>query len=426
MKLRLLLFLTSTTVLAQTLPLRLDLELAEQLALEHSPLLREAAARELRLRLATDQIRSTTRPRLDATGSASYDGNPSFGGPDGGADNESWRAGLNLSVPIYSFGRIESLLEQADSSARAATRDLQFNRSELRFATRERYLQALLLDHTVRVQEESLLVLERQVLDNETRLEAGRITRLPLLQSRVALENGRTALLRARRDRTLAIEALRRAIGLPYPPGTGPDDVVLQGDWPSIPGSDMSLEEAADIAAAARSDLLRLAEERRSLEAERQVVRYTRRPQFDGFVNAGFENDRFGDEGVRESWIFGVQFVMPLFDGGDRSSRIAQIDARLEELLSREDQLRLQIDTQLREAYTEISLAEALLAASEGLVEQASEALRLATEAQANGRATQLDVSQAELDLTRARLEQQAAQHDLLRARARILFVIGE
>jgi len=422
----LLLLLLPFAALAQTLPLRLDLEQAEQLALEHSPLLLEARARVRGLDAAADEIRTLGLPRLDAVSSLSYDGNPSSGGPDGDSGNESWRAGLNLNVPLYSFGRIHAGLDQARASALAAFWDAERVRGELRLGIRERYLRAQFADRAVKVQESSIALLEQQVSDNQSRLEAGMITRLPLLQSRVALENGRTALLRARRDRTLALEALRASIGLPYPANAGPDQLELPESWPVLPVSALSPAEARAQAENTRPDLRRFAEERRSQEAAREVIRFTRRPDLSGFVNAGFENDRFGEDDVRETWIFGVQISMPLYEGGQRDQRIAQLDARLTEIRAREQGLLLQIDTQLREAFTELDLSEALLAASTGLIEQAEEALRLATEAQANGRATQLDVSQAELELTRARLEQHAAEHDLLRARARILYVIGE
>lgn len=422
-----LLVVFSLGLFAGELPLHLDLETAERLALAHSPLIREATARREGLEAETRDIQSLGLPRLNAEAGVSYDGNPVGGGPEGGADNESWRAGLRLDVPISSFGRVRSRLDQARAASAAAAWDARRVRNELRFAIRELYLATQLADRAVQVQERSVEVLAQQVEDNEMRLNAGAITRLPVMQSQVALANARTALLRAQRDRALSVEALRATIGLPYPPGTGPEDLRFPEAWPDFPPVESEWQNAMALAEEARPEFFALQNEMEALRFAREVADFSRRPDLGGFVTAGFENERFGgDDDIRETWMFGVQFSLPLYDGGQRPARLAQFDARKRELGARIDAFRLGVETEIREALTELQLALALKEAGDVLVEQAAEALRLAREAQANGRATQLDVSTAELDLTRARLERHAAQHDTYRARARLLYVVGE
>ncbi len=416
-------------VTAETLPVHIDLEEAERLAMLHSPLLRQADANVAILESEYGEVRASGLPRLQAEADASYDGNPNTGGGNGdfgGSDNESWRAGLRLDVPLTSFGRLDARLAQIDANARAAEWGADRVRRELRLRVRESYLRAKLAVEAVRVQKLSVEVLEKQWMENQSRQEAGFITRLPVLQSRVAYENGRTALLRAERDRKLAVEALRAGVGLPYPEGKGPEDIRLSDDWPTFALDDMDLRAAREAAELTRPEFLALEEERLAAEAARRLADFTRRPDFSAFATAGFENDRFSDDdGVREAWMLGVQFSVPLYDGGARNSRITRAEAVLREIESRRDQLWQQIETDLRDAWSELELADAVLESVDVTEEQAGEALRLAREAQANGRATQLEVSTAELDLTRARLERIAAEHDRLRAQSRWLYVIG-
>ncbi|MCC5850341.1 MAG: TolC family protein [Verrucomicrobia bacterium] len=417
------------TVFAETFPVQLDLEEAERLAMLHSPLLRQAAANVAILESEFGEVRATGLPRLRAEADASYDGNPSSGGGNGdfgGSDNESWRAGLRLDVPLASFGRLDARLEQIEANARSAGWGADRIGRELRLRVRESYLRSKLATEAVRVQQLSVEVLEKQWEDNMSRQEAGSITRLPVLQSRVAYENGRTALMRAERDRKLAIEALRAAIGLPYPEGKGPEDIQLSEDWPAFGLDEMDLNAAREAAALTRPEFLALDEERRAAEAARRLADFSRRPDFGAFATAGLENDRFSDDDtVREAWMLGVQFSVPLYDGGARINRISRAEAGLREIEARRDELWQRIETDLRDAWTELELAEAILESVDVTEEQAEEALRLAREAQANGRATQLEVSTAELDLTRARLERIAAEHDRLRAQSRWLYVIG-
>lgn len=410
----------------ETLPRQLDLETAERLAMEHAPLLRAARARTEALEAVPGELRTLARPRLQAEAGASFDGNPnSFGGGSGG-DRESWQAGLRLDVPISSFGRVPARLRSAEAAAAEAAFLEIRDQSTLRLAVREAFFRAQFADQAVKVQSAAVEVLTVQVQDNEARLEAGAITRLPLLQSRVALENGRTALLRARRDRALAVESLRTLLGLPYPPGAGPDDIQLPETWPDLAFTPRDTEDALTLALARRPEFLALEEALRAQEAMREFARLALRPDVSGFATAGVENERFGEDAVRDTWMVGVQFVLPLYDAGQRDSRVRQAEAQLRSLQAQRDQLVLDVENDLRQSLTGLSLAEALAEASATLVEQAEEALRLSMEAQANGRATQLEVSVAELDRTQARLEALRAEQDQLQAKARILFVIGE
>ena len=410
------------------LPSVLDLEAAEQLALAHNPLIRQFQARAEALAGDLRVTRAQGRPVFSAEADAGYDGNPNQRGDFGASDNESWRAGLRLNVPISSFGRLQTQLDAVEFRGEAATLQADHVRREVLRQLREAYLLARLREQIVHVQEASVKLLEAQWRENEARNEAGAITRLPVLQARVALENARTALLRAERDAEASRDRLRSVLGIPFSADAEDrEGYRLSESWPVFPASALEFDVARERAREQRADFLALDAQIQAADASLVMARRSRSPSLGGFATAGVENDRFGDgDGAEEFWMLGLQFSWQFYDLGDRAGRVTRAEAELEEIRARRDEMLLALDADLRDALREHDLAVSVLERVSITEEQAEEALRLAREAHENGRATQLEVSNAELELTRARLEATTAVHDRLRALVRLQYVMGQ
>jgi outer membrane protein len=262
----------------------------------------------------------------------------------------------------------------------------------------------------------------------ENRFEAGTVEKFAVLQARVALANARPALVSARAAYKLAIDRLRSAAGLAYPPGLEPGAVRLTAGWPAhaAPGP---LDTALANAAATRPELAaataRAAALRRALEAELARTR----PQVSANAGYGLQGRSFGSDTFDDplfGWFGGVEVRVPLFDPGLSRGRRELAEARIETADADIRRQRVAIEAEVRQAWLALDEAREIIESSALVVEQAEEAIRLARAAFDAGTGTQLDVLESRLALTRASLTRLEATSQLHQAAARLRRASGQ
>lgn len=395
-----------------TLPLQLDFETAIRLAYRYNPTLREARERlreQQGLMTATESVRL---PKFDAYGNYQVEDEGRLDDFGGGQDETSWGARVELTQPLFSGGRLAAQVRSQRETGRSLVERLQAIQMQVLTDTIERFYDGLLAREQIKVQEESLDLIEQQLALAQNRYQAGAAPRFDVLQSEVRVANAKPPLIRARNAYRLAVEDLRATLGLPYPDGHSAPDVELTGAWlePTQPVElDALLEEALE----QRPELAEIRHQTLAVEADLVRASRQRMPRIDGIANYGIRNDRFSeDDETLEGWLVGVQASLPIWEGGRIRGEVAQAKSRLEQIRLREQEARLAIEVEVRQALFSVQEAREILDAADQTIEQASEAVRLAENRYRAGGATQLDVLSSQVELTRARTERITAARD--------------
>ena len=189
-----------------------------------------------------------------------------------------------------------------------------------------------------------------------------------------------------------------------------------------------SLAEARTTALDQRPELQQL---RLLAEAQRynvQVAQAGYKPNLSAYGTYGLENDRSAEADTFddvEGWRAGVQMGWNFFDGMGTRGKTLQAASDLQLAKLDEEQARLNIDVEVRRAYSSFQEAEELVAATRKVVEQAEESVRLARSRFDVGAATQLDVLQTQQALTEARDNEVQSLHDYQVALARLRKAMG-
>lgn len=280
--------------------------------------------------------------------------------------------------------------------------------------TRKQFYDVLLDRELIKVQQESLDLLQRQLNDQQNRYGAGTVPRFNVLQAEVALANARPALITARNNYLIAQLTLAKTLGLGASqerPGAPPINAV--GELNVVP-------QAVDIAAS-----LDLAHARRPfLKVQRlQILQEVEdvKVQIGGYLptisaNAGYEfrNSRATNDlsQVVNGWFFGGTASWSIWDSGATYGLVKQARAKLETAkVTYEDSVH-QVDLEVQQAISNLNQARQTLASQQKTVEEALEAVRLASERLSAGAGVQLDVLNAQVQLTQARSTELQARHD--------------
>lgn len=419
-----------STAYSQTLemPAKLDLMTAVNLAHQYNPVINEAREKINEQEGLLMSTESAAFPSIGAYGQYQWDESERIGSFGGGSDpdQEQWRAGVQLTQPVYSGGLLRSTITSRRFQTDAFKEEVRAAESTVMAQVHLNFYQALLAREVLSVRKESLALLENQLVLASNRFTAGAGARFDVLQAEVRVANARPPLIQAENNYRLAIDQLRNSLGAVYASSAGPESILLEGTL--IPeGKDSSLDSAIAEALQNRPELRAIARRRESAEAELRKAKAQRAPRIDFYSSYGVENDRFNpDADPLQGIEAGVQAKLSLWESGRIRGEVAQARSRLKQIEFRESSARLSAELEVRNAWNRAHEAREIMQAAELGITQAEEALRLAQNRYSVGALTQLDVLTSQLEYTQSKLNRISAVHDYNAAHIDLLLAIGQ
>jgi len=299
-----------------------------------------------------------------------------------------------------SFNQIRGTFFQRDSAYFAFRNIL----DQLIATVKTQFYQIVVNRELVKVNEQSVHLLEAQLKDQQNRFEAGTVPRFNVLQAEVALFNQLPLLITAQNNLRISKITLAKTLGLDFQPGRGenpPLEVV--GEMPYIP---RTIELAAAIEMGKeRRPFLKQA--RANVLNQLQQVRATAGQWLPTVTATGGGewvsspvNSSFGD--ISKGWLTTVQGSVPIWDSGAIAGQVIQQRALLSEAkITYDDDVR-QVELEIQQAYSNLQQNRELIQSQEKNVELADEALRLAKARLDAGAGVQLDVLNAQVQLLTA------------------------
>ena len=380
------------------------------------------------------QLKSAMLPRI--TGAASYlalgDGNiesvqtPAFGFRL--RNNQFWNANILVSQPIYAGGGIQSRVRSAGLTREAALAQFQAIVANSLLSIKVAYDDVLLSLEQIQTQKASVALLEKELLDQRRRFDAGTAPRFNVLRAEVELANAKPRLIRAENAFRISKDNLTTLLGWNIPTNA-PDGIPLKlADKLAAEPFDISLPMAIAKARVQRPELTVRTMDRRLRKEEVTQARANYYPSVGiagGYQGQSrvFSNDLLV---ALDGWTAGAQFNWSILDFGLTKGRVDVAKARLAKSEIDEDDTVRQIDLEVRTAHSTFLESREVLASQQKVIEQAEEAVRLAMARNDAGSGTQLDVLSAQTALTEARTTHAQALRDYAVALARLDRAMGE
>lgn len=399
-------------------PPRLDLEYALAYALDNNFAIRQAKERIRQQEGVILEVRSAQIPNVSA--SAGYSRNSDDTSTNG--RDHAWSVDITARQVLFAGGGVTASVKGQQLALDAAVLALKAVINDTLVDVRIRFFTVLLNREKIKVQEQNIELLQRQLQDVKNRFEAGTVSNFEVLRAEVAVANAQVPLITARNDYRLAIEELRQSLGyvnadeqnvtrLPEFLGTlefRPASFDPQGTAGATPDQTRDLVRSAlNIAREQRPDLQRLNVLAASAEQGVTVRRAGYLPNVSAFGSYDWRRSPVSStKSSLEGWTVGLQSSWDIFDGRATAGRVAQARSFLEQTKLALAEAQLTVDVDVRRAISSYQQATELAQASQKVVEQAEEAVRLANARFSAGTATQLDVLTSQVDLTTARLNQ--------------------
>jgi outer membrane protein TolC len=296
------------------------------------------------------------------------------------------RAFLNQSVFNWNYIQKERAAAQSLKAAEYSYKDA---RELVVLVTGNAYLQAIA--GAARIETAEAQVKTSQTLFNRAsdQQKAGVVPAIDALRAQVELQSRQQQLIVARNEFAKQKLSLSRIIGLPLG-----QEFVLSDKAPYEQYTPPSLEEALRRAYASRPDYQAAAAQVRSAELSRRAASAERYPTFDvegdygGIgVNPGNSNGTFHVAGT---------VTVPVFQGGKAHADVLQAEATLREAKARLDDVRGQIDNDVRTALLDLNAAADQVVVARSSVDLAEQTLAQAQDRFVAGVTDNLEVVQAQ------------------------------
>lgn len=339
---------------------------------------------------------------------------------------DNFRSRLDLSWPVYTGGRIESLTRAARAEAAASAQDLAAGQADLRLDVTRAYWGAVTSAQTVHVVEQSLQRLESHIKDLRARLDAGLIPPNDVLSAEAQRSRQEVQVIDARNASELAMSELRRLIGAE--PGLGFD--LTTPLEPQAESSTGDLPSQIALAKNARPERAALVQRVDAASSRIDAAGSSRKPTIalNGGVDYARPNPRIFPRLAkwRESWDVSMNASWLLWDGGRRSADVAEASATQKALEARLAEFDSLVELEVRQRRLDLDANRAAVCAAADGVRSATEARRVVGERFMAGVATSTDVLEAQVALLQSDLDHTRALAGVRLAEARLARALGQ
>ena len=347
----------------------------------------ERAARDARwpsVAASAGYTRLNASPTLDvATPAFVFQSGPIF------KDNQYIAGSVQMRLPLYAGGQISAGIDAAHNAVTGASESERAAAAVLKLDVAEAYVGVLRARRALQAAIASMASLSGHVAEVQKLVNSQSVATSDLLAARVALANAEQARVRAASAVDIAQAIYNRRLGQPLERSPELDErLPADAALAAAP-----FEALASRALESRGELKSVAAQADALASQSRAESGKLRPQValtGGYTH--FDNQILDRQDFS---MIGVGFTWSLFDGGQSRNRANALDSASRAQKNRLEDLRSQIQLQVRQSWLGVQEAQARVKASSEAVAQADENLRISRELYATGLATNTQVLDA-------------------------------
>jgi len=333
-------------------------------------------------------------------------------------DEDIFTSGVYAQLPLYTGGLLSATSELARAQIEGTEQKKESMKQDLIFSVVRYYSELLTIEKLKDASDQRLEFYRKEQVRINLLLSQGKATELDKAKISAQLEQANFERLQLDmaydQNRVMLSALMSDAV---------PASLLLTKFSISQSLLPATLDDAIEIAKREHPVLREAETQTKAAESKINIARAARKPQVSAIGNARAMSG--GDFTVQNEWQVGVQFSIPLFDGGIASRKVQQ--ARLEKTKSNLvlDNLTNQTNAAINNAWQSISASKAGIRVSRTALEQAREAFRIETLRYRHNRSTLNDLTLSEAALWEASSNLARSENLFELSKAQLLKTMG-
>jgi outer membrane protein len=339
----------------------------------------------------------------------------------GNDHNISLSGGVDLSVPLFTGGRVSNSIKGAETRVEAGRATLRAVEGDVFVQAVAAYMDVIRDRSIVELNDNNVKVLSTNLEATQDRFKIGDLTRTDVAQSEARLQLGRSQLAIAQGNEIASEATYRQIVG--HNPGT-------LAPPPPLPPLPATPEEAVRIALTDNPDLIATVRQARAAGYDVGVARAGRLPTLSGVASGDYLNQVTGStnglDRAGTATSVGLSASIPIFQGGLTSARIRQAQALEGQLGEQVVGTERAVVQATRAAFANYDAAQKAIGSQTVAVQANELALEGARAEQSVGTRTVLDVLNAEQELLQSQVSLVTAKRDAYVAGFQLLNAMGQ
>ncbi|AKD57020.1 TolC family protein [Spirosoma radiotolerans] len=340
----------------------------------------------------------------------------------GGAN--AFLGGVAVSQPLFQTS-VRSGIKVAQIDGLATDQALADVRATVVTDVKKAYLDVLITQEQLRLQQQSITRNEQALKDARSLLAQGRASRVDTLRAFVTVENLRPTLIQLTNRIGIAKTVLKRTVGLDEREEIDLQDSLRYDDALFVsPGTDAFLDAVQARPEVRRLELIeQLNREQIALQAAEKQPKLAAIGSV--LSQSQANNFRLGDYRWPVSSYLGLQLSVPIFTGFRTNSRIQQAQVTRQQTEKQLANLKEIVRAQVKIGLANVQEARLRIQSQQQTISVAELGYRITRDRWKQGIASRLELTDAELSLTQAKSNYLQAVYDYLTATVELDKVLG-
>ncbi|MCG9126538.1 TolC family protein [Candidatus Poribacteria bacterium] len=326
---------------------------------------------------------------------------------------------LNLTQPIFAWGRIYNNYKAAKIGYSAVEEELTSAYESLRLTVYEAFYRVLIAQEFVKVAKQSVELVELQLMIAENSFAAGVTTNFDVLRAKVQLANAKSQLIQAKNRVQTAKDSYKNILNIPLA-----QDISVKGSF-QIQLIENKLDELISIAMTHRPEVKQSNLNEQIGEKQLSIAKTQNLPDLAFFSNYQISHSERLTE-MNRIWSLGLQINVPIFDGFASRAGVKQSESTLRQIELSSKQIKSSVEFEVRSSYLALLEAKTLIDVQKETVAQAEASVSLANLQFKSGIITTVELTDAQLALLQANVNRLQAQHDYVVGLAKLEKAIGQ
>ena len=360
--------------------------------------------------LKASQSRLTSNP---ATMGFDFPGIPDLIGPVSVFD-----ARVQLSQKLLDLSALSETTSKG-FAVEAAKAQVEVQREQLAAQVAVSFIRVLAGEQALESAKADLQLAEDLLVQARDQRQAGVAAGVDVSRSETAVAQDRYAVSEAQTAVAQSRLQLQRLTSLPMGQA-----LAISGDLKANGAPSPSADDALSVARSDRADFALVQAQLKQAEAALLSARRRVLPTVSAFADYGLSANT-PSKNEQDTYRYGAQIELPLYAGGAVSAGKAAAELQVEQQRLRLDDLREQIEQDVRLAVVTVANTREQMAAADAALAFAERELELARDRFLNGIANNVDVVTAQANLARARSQEVSAQAAYQQARVNLAAAQG-
>ncbi len=376
-------------------PIELTLQDSINYALKNNPAIQIASEDKKKSEQGVNESKAGKLPTVSLSSGYTYQGT---------THDDSLSNGLRMNWQLYSGGRTEAQIKQAELGVAASDLNVEKTRQQMILDATTNYFSVLEAQNMRAVNEESVNNLKAHLAIVQAKYEEGVAAKSEVLRSEVEVANAEQNLIKAQNQYDLSVSNLLTTMNM-----DGGSEIQLKDELNYQPDS-RTLDDAIALAKKNRPEVAQSQISIDSAQKGIEIAASNKRPSVSLSASSGWNDSALPNDS--DNWSVGASASWSIFDGGATKSKVNQAQSSLTQAKLQSEQTMDAVEQDVRQSYLSMREAEKRLQTTDVTVKKANEDLYIAQETYKAGVATNLDVFDAQLALTQAKTNHVQALYD--------------